>query len=131
LKGVATARAPILLIFLLILFVVLYSEAHPAVATACSKAAPPQHLTSGKKLIEAGESQRAIVDCSQSVIDEYETGTGKQQSTHRCSAQNQVQAIIYTSLPADRGQLVDVMSLICQGRVWKGNPAAAHAHRLR
>jgi hypothetical protein len=73
-------------------------------------------------VIEAGESQGAIVDCFQPVIDEYETGIGKQQSTHRYSAQNQVQAIIHTALPADRRQSVEVMSLICKGCVWKPNP---------
>ena len=105
-------RAPLPLTYLLTLFVALLAAGvQPAVAARCKKATDPyERLAQGKKLIEAGESQRAITECFQPVIDGYEKGIDKQPPARRYSAQNLVQSIIYTALPDDKGQSVEVMS---------------------
>jgi tetratricopeptide (TPR) repeat protein len=68
-----------------------------------------ERMAEGRKLIDAGEPQRAITECLQPVIDAFEKARqGSQKRFY--SAQNQVQAIIYVALPADKGQTVEVVS---------------------
>jgi tetratricopeptide (TPR) repeat protein len=68
-----------------------------------------KRLVEGRRLLEAGESQRAITECLQPVIDAFEKA--RQGSEKRFySAQNQMQAIIYLALPVDKGQAVEVTS---------------------
>jgi tetratricopeptide (TPR) repeat protein len=84
--------------------------AHLAVAAPCNKATKPyERLAQGRKLIEAGESQRAITECFQPVIDSYETKADKKPTVRRYSAQNQMQVILYAALPDEKMPGVEVM----------------------
>jgi len=97
---------------LTVLFVALFTTgAHLAVAAPCNKATKShERLVQGRKLTEAGESQRAITECFQPVIDSYEKESEKQPTVRRYSAQNMMQSFVYIALPVDTGQSVEVVS---------------------
>lgn len=62
----------------------------------------------GRKLIEAGEAQRAISECLRPVIDGFEkTYDGSQKRVY--SAQNQQQVFVYAIMPTDKNQSVEVV----------------------
>ena len=68
-----------------------------------------KRLVEGRRLLDAGEPQRAITECLQPVIDTFEKAhQGKERRFY--SAQNQVQTIIYVALPVDKGHTVEVVS---------------------
>lgn len=82
-----------------------------AAAAKCSKLADdaPQRLAEGRKLLQAGEPQRAITECLQPLIDSFEKA--HQDSAKRFySAQNQVQVFVYAAIPVDKGQPVEVLT---------------------
>jgi hypothetical protein len=61
-----------------------------------------KRLMEGRKLLQAGEPQRAITECLEPVIATFEKAhQGSEKRFY--SAQNQMQTIIYVALPADKG----------------------------
>jgi hypothetical protein len=81
--------------------------------TAQSDAPSPEYtrVVQGRTVLQQGDPQRAITDYFDPVIEHF-VAAYKGSQSRIYSAQNQVQMIMYTALPADKKQSIEVLDTV-------------------